>query len=333
MARSYGYTVARLKAMENRLLDGSDFARLADSPTLEAALKTLTETGYGAAFAELKNPLAFDSAIDSHLADTYAELKTFVPDEELIVLSRLLYDIHNAKTVLKGRVLANRGGSRRLDLLTPLGNMDTDALTLALEGDEFSLMSWGLGEGLRRAYEALESGDDFKVFEREVDRLYYTRLVELARELDQPLVTQWAQARIDGDNLKTLLRLSRHADMDVKVYLAPGGILSPATLQGLVGEPVENWNRVLSTTDWAALLAPFAEGGDFGAKLGAFERELDDYLTALLDPARYDPFGPANVTRYLWAKEMEVKNLRLILVSLANGVEKERIREVLRRVG
>ena len=38
------------------------------------------------------------------------------------------------------------------------------------------------------------------------------------------------------------------------------------------------------------------------------------------------------VIRYLWAREIEAKNLRVVLVSVANGVEKDAIREVLRHV-
>lgn len=334
MARSYGYTVARLKAMENRLLDESAFLRLADSPTLEAALKTLGETSYGSALGELKNPLHFDKALDGELAATYAELATFVPDEELLSLSRLLYDIHNAKTVLKGRALASRGGSRRLDLLTNLGAIDAEELTLALEGDEFGRLPKGLGDGLRKAYEAVEGDENWRAFEGAVDGLYYAELLALAQSLDVPLVVEWAKARIDGDNLKTMLRLSRMRDSDLSLrdYLYEGGNLSLAQLEALNAEPIENWSRLLGNTAWGELLAPFAEGGDFAAKLGAFEKGLDDALTALLESSRYDPFGPANVTRYLWAKEMEVKNLRLVLVALSSGVKTEKIREVLRRV-
>ena len=43
---SYVYAVARLRGMENRLLDASFLTRLMDSPTLEDALKALAETSY-----------------------------------------------------------------------------------------------------------------------------------------------------------------------------------------------------------------------------------------------------------------------------------------------
>lgn len=40
----YGYAVARLRALENRLLDESVLQRMIDCDTLEAALKVLGET-------------------------------------------------------------------------------------------------------------------------------------------------------------------------------------------------------------------------------------------------------------------------------------------------
>ena len=63
-----------------------------------------------------------------------------------------------------------------------------------------------------------------------------------------------------------------------------------------------------------------------------FEKNLDNYVTETIAPARYSTFEPANVVRYLWLKEIEAKNLRIVLVSVANGVEKDAIRGLLRDV-
>ena len=131
----YGYAVARLRALENRLLDESVLQRMIDCDTLEAALKVLGETPYSAWLMELKSPLEFDRAIEAELHHSYTEIETFVPDGELVGLLRLVYDVHNVKTLLKSQFLTVRGEKRRLDLLTSLGTIDTDRLILAIEGE------------------------------------------------------------------------------------------------------------------------------------------------------------------------------------------------------
>jgi len=50
----YGYTVARLRAMESRLLDDSVLQRLIDCEDLDSAMKVLGETVYASWLVELR---------------------------------------------------------------------------------------------------------------------------------------------------------------------------------------------------------------------------------------------------------------------------------------
>ena len=97
-------------------------------------------------------------------------------------------------------------------------------------------------------------------------------------------------------------------------------------------EPVENWGRLLAFADIGALLAPFSEGESFNSLLVQYEKELDNFITGVIAESRFGAFEPGNVVRYLWTKEIEAKNLRVVLVSVANGVEKDAIRGLLRNV-
>ena len=92
---SYVYAVARLRGMENRLLDTSFLSRLMESPTLDDALKALAETSYAQWFGKAAET-GFDRAIDDEMLATCRELEQFVPDTGLITLFRMPYDYHNA---------------------------------------------------------------------------------------------------------------------------------------------------------------------------------------------------------------------------------------------
>ncbi|HSH26558.1 MAG TPA: V-type ATPase subunit, partial [Wenzhouxiangella sp.] len=65
----YGYAVARLRAMETRLLDSSVLQRLIDSEDLDGALKVLGETTYSSWLVDMKSNANFDKVIDSELLD------------------------------------------------------------------------------------------------------------------------------------------------------------------------------------------------------------------------------------------------------------------------
>ncbi len=330
----YGYAVARLRALENRLLDESVLQRMIDSDTLEAAVKVLGETPYSAWLMELKSPQEFDRAIEAELQHAYAEAETFVPDPELASLLRLVYDVHNVKTLLKSQILAASGEKRRLELLTPLGNIDTDKLVLAIEGEEYWELPYGFSQAIPEALAVWEQSHNALAVEKILDDVYFKALLTVAGKLDMAQVTAWVRSRIDGENLKTLLRLSR-IDIEhgaIPGFLHEGGFLPVNRLTPLVTEPVENWARMLAFADIGALLAPFSEGENFNALLVQYEKNLDNFITGVIAKSRYSAFEPANVVRYLWAKEIEAKNLRVVLVSVANGVEKDAIRGLLRDV-
>ena len=330
----YGYAVARLRALENRLLDESVLQRMIDCDTLEAALKVLGETPYSAWLMELKSPLEFDRAIEAELHHSYTEIETFVPDGELVGLLRLVYDVHNVKTLLKSQFLTVRGEKRRLDLLTSLGTIDTDRLILAIEGEEYWELPYGFNQAIPEALAVWEQTHNALAAEKILDGVYFKALRELSAKLGMEQVEKWVRARIDGENLKTLLRLSR-IDMDhgtAASFLHEGGSLPINRLTPLVTEPVENWGRLLAFADIGALLAPFSEGESFNSLLVQYEKELDNFITGVIAESRFGAFEPGNVVRYLWTKEIEAKNLRVVLVSVANGVEKDAIRGLLRDV-
>ena len=332
-ATQYGYAVARLRALENRLLDETTFQRMIDCDTLESAVKVLGETPYSSWLMEQKSA-GFDKAIEAALHAAYVEVAGFVPETDIVSLLRLPYDVHNVKTLLKGQILAERGGKRRLDLLTSLGNVDTDTLTLAVEGEDYTGLPFGLDKAIPAAVELWQKDQDALALEKFLDGYYFKALLKTAEGLAMPEVVRWVKARIDGENLKTLLRLTHipATRAQTATFLHAGGTLPPATLAPLVMEGPENWGRLLSYAGISKLLTAFTEDGDFSSMLVQFEKNLDNYVTETIAPARYSTFEPANVVRYLWLKEIEAKNLRIVLVSVANGVEKDAIRGLLRDV-
>jgi len=62
------------------------------------------------------------------------------------------------------------------------------------------------------------------------------------------------------------------------------------------------------------------------------ERLLDNYITGVLSKAKYGAFSEDNVMQYLWSKEIEAKNVRILLVSVANNTNRELARGLLRNV-
>ena len=66
--------------------------------------------------------------------------------------------------------------------------------------------------------------------------------------------------------------------------------------------------------------------------VGAYEVYTDDALIALLKKERYDMFSPAPIAGLYIGKLREIKNVRLLLARIANGVDKELIKGRMREL-
>ena len=70
---------------------------------------------------------------------------------------------------------------------------------------------------------------------------------------------------------------------------------------------------------------------DAGVRFAAYALTVSDTpATAFLSSFRYRSDAPENVLAFLWAKEMEVKNLRIVLVSKASRSDRDKVRRLLR---
>ena len=332
---SYVYTVARLRAMENRFLDASFFSRLIDSATLEDALKSLGETTYSQWLAHDSHDSGIDRIVDDELLHACDELKEFVPDTELLDLWRMPYDFNNVKVILKSLFKVREGGERRYDLLSKLGAMDTDKLIMALEGENYGLLPYGLGDVIPHCWTVWEQTKNSQSVEIILDDKLFSAMAVLAENLKMPAVTKWVKHKIDAENLRNAVRLHRMNTDPASAlpFLHEGGTIRAADMAKLLSDPLETWGKSLSHTDIGIVLeAAMQERSDIQSALSEICNALDRYLVRVLEKARYNTSAPENVILYLLYKEAEARNLRVALVCVAKGLNREFARRLLSHV-
>lgn len=331
-AERFAYTVSRLRAMSGRLIEDSLIQRILDCDDLDSALKVLAETAYAPWLVELKGGTDFDRVIEAELLHVYEEVQKFVPDVRLVHLCRIPYDFHNVKVLVKSAILVREGGERRFDLLTPLGIIPTDALIMAIESEDYRLLPFGLHRLMPQCMTQWEQTKDVLQVENILDAGLFSVLTELAAETGFDSAANWVRGRIDAENIRNLLRLKR---MDAEsghasTFLHDGGRLSRDKLLPILNEPVESWPRILSFSDVAGVFSNVQDMSDVGAMLVDMEKVLDEYVSSVLAQAKYEAFAPENVIAFLWQKEIEAKNLRIALVSVANDTDRSIARGLLR---
>jgi V/A-type H+-transporting ATPase subunit C len=327
---AYGYAVARIRALEPGLFDTSRLHRMIDADGLDAASKILAESGYARWMTESAR---YDSVLEAELCAAFDELAAFVPDRELIDIFRIPYDFHNVKVLLKGAFKARTGGKKRYDLLTRLGSVPADDLVSRVESEEYGLLPWGLPALLPSCVSMWEQNADIVEIERALDRGMFEAMVSVAASLEFPGVVSWAKARVDSENIRNLLRMKRFGfdSSAAAPFLHGGGTVAVSALVPLMSDQFDAWGRNLAYTDVGAAISAASGSDDFDELMPALERALDDFCSSVVAKARYSASAPENVTAYLWGKEMEIKNIRTILVSKGTKTSREGVKGMMRR--
>jgi V/A-type H+-transporting ATPase subunit C len=110
-------------------------------------------------------------------------------------------------------------------------------------------------------------------------------------------------------------------------FFHKGGTIRPDDAARLMGEPLESWGKILSHTEVGAALEA-VQDRDVRTSLAEISKALDGYLIRALEKAKYGS-NPENVILYLLRKEEEARNLRVVLVCVANGLNREFARRLL----
>jgi V/A-type H+-transporting ATPase subunit C len=320
--------------MENRLIDDGVLQRIIDSEDIEGALKILGETSYSNGLGEMKTSLDFDTLIENELLNCYKEVSSFVPDSDVVALCRLPYDFHNVKVLIKNFIQVKGGGERSYRLLSNLGSIPTDDLILAIEGEDYKLLPHLLDLSIPKCLSKWEETHNLQETERVLDEALFMVMRYKAQSLDMPHVSEWVRIKIDAENLRTLYRLKRLGTetADAMKFIHEGGNISPERFVQILSEPVEGWGRFLFASSLSSVFSSIQESPDIESTIIEMERVLDEFSVKTLSSAKYDAFSPSNVLFYLCTKENEVRNLRIALVTVANGTDKDLARRLLRHV-
>lgn len=323
----YAYAVGRVRALETRLIDRGRFERMVDANSADEALKILTETDYANAIGEIDSVYNFETFLVAELKHTFNTILKISPNPQQIAALALRYDVHNLKVLFKEKFLGIK-----TELLIEAGTIASDKLELAINEDDFRDLPGRLRPVAEKISEEFPLNRNPQLIDLALDQALYTDLLAEAVKNKSDFLAGLFQRQIDLINLKSLIRIKRMGleREFLRTVLLKGGRLPFDRLLSLIDEPLESIITALAMSDYAVLISEgLREWIDRGSA-ARLEKLSDDYITAYLKQGKWTPFGPEPLIGYLWAKEIEIKNIRLVLVGKINKLPAEAIRERLR---
>lgn len=329
-AMQFTQVIPRLRVLETRLLDKAKIDRMIDSDSAEAAIKVLQETEYANVMSEVKRAEDYEIILSSELKRIYNEMYSMSPSRALIDLMGIKYDYHNIKVIIKGMILEKDFSN----LLIPVGVNEINKLKYSIENNELSGFAPIMRKAIEEAIEDYNSKKDPQRIDIIIDKYMFEDMKLIAKEIDDKFADKYVKSLIDLTNVKTLLRVKKQnksREFLLSVVI-DGGSIDKETLASLLTDSVENIPGKLSYTDYVDVLKSGVEEYSKNGSAGLLEKLIDNYIMDMMKDAKLIPFGIEPVLAYIYAKETEIKVIRIIMVGKLNNIAGEVIRERLRDI-
>lgn len=346
--KDYGYSNARVRGMRSRLLDRSFCDNLIAARDIQQMIQELTSTGYGGDLEEVlikgRDAAVVDEALKNNLVRTYRKILGFLNEEGRDLVATLLgrWDLFNIKTILRGKHMHLPAEEIR-ESLVPAGQLSPVELeAMLVQGDVHGAVDAAVTLGLpyvpalRSGYAEYARSGELVGLELAVDRHYagWAAARLSRRGANAAIARRILGTQIDIVNLLTVFRMQKAdlGDLDVTEYYLPGGTAISADLFKEVAQmsDVDEVLDRLRNTLYGPALEDAAMKYLEVNSLAVFERALEDHLVRKVTASGVlDPLGVGVVVSYLWAKQNEVTNLRIIVKGKSIGMPVERVREEL----
>lgn len=335
----YPYTYVRVVTMKSKLLKKQEYDKLLKMKT-EEITKYLQETDYRDEINSLV-PETFGSdlleqAITKNLVRNYAKLKRISPPELNVLIHAYLkrVDVYNIKTILRSKFSHSDRTTTEM-LLRPMGTYSQKFYDVLIEAEDVPSVVQDLDIDQKSKSILLkqfhETGS-LTALENFLDRQYYEFIATLCEQIPKEgaLFKEFLMYEVDVLNVKILLRLKlgKISPEDIKKNLYTYGLLlHKSFLQKIVKLSkldIDNILVELEKTELGSIIKEHhREIGEQGILMN-LEIKLDKWLlkkaTLLL---HQHPLTIDTILGYLFAKELETRNLMVITKGKQLGLEEQ----------
>ncbi|MFC1648253.1 V-type ATPase subunit [Nanoarchaeota archaeon] len=331
----YPYTFVRTNVMRSLLLKREDYDRIMKMTVAEIT-RHLQELHYrddinrlGGAYSTTE---LIEMALTHNLDRSFRKLRMICgksTDLSVLVDAYMQrYDVYNIKTIL--RVLqTGQEKEEGAELISGAGTISAEFYKEVLRGSD-SVRS-ALERLMPTAYVNKSMLDmELRVIENELDKLYYQYLLELADRIPEPvnLFRDFIEAEIEMLNLMTLVRLRREGvaeDTVRSLLILPKNVLRRSFVTKLLDvTKVEDILKYLEKTKYKDIAEVAMKDFRENNSLMQLERGLRKHVLEKSVLMLHQDILSVNVILgYMFAKEIEVRNLRIIVKSKKFGLDEK----------
>ncbi len=327
MAGSLLYVNARIKSLENGLLNQMQLSRLSEADSLQDAFKILQECGYGAGL-QIEDIRSYENLIAEKERQASAFLRENLFKNSGLEIFLLKNDYHNAKVLMKAKYLRQENVS---DMSAPDGLLSLDAMQADIKDDKYDKLPKEMAVALQKIDQAFADGNRSpRLIDTTIDEAMFKNIGKILKSAGQKPLSDYFTAWVDTINILSFIR-TRKLNLDLEFFngvFIPYGKISLNTFSELYEATNEKLIEKMKYTAYGELvLKAFEEDG-----LVKYETYADNFLLNIFKQSKYDMFSVAPIAGYYLGQLTEIKVVKLIIAGIKNNVDskilKIRLREL-----
>src|SRR3989344_5667024 len=334
----YPYTYVRTSVMKSLLFKKEDYQKMMKMGFSEIA-KYMQDSNYKKEINELATSHSgsdlLELALNRNLANSYKKLLRISPNTlgMLVKAYVKIKDVEDIKTIIRGK-LTNASQAEILNSITEAGLLDHAFLMSLLKKDsieevlkanrmiELSAFKDGLKE--------LKEKNSIVAIENAMDKYYYSSLAEFSKTIPKQgnLFRNFIQKEIDAMNMLTLFRLkkAKFNKERIKTFMvSPSGKIKMSKLADLANvEDFGELAKAFSKTEYGNVVSEGIEeykktGSLIKLETGLYKHVLRQSMLML----HQHPLSVDVILGYMFAKEIEIRNLKIIIKGKQLGLKED----------
>ncbi len=325
----YGYLIGRVRVLEKSLLSEKILESMLKAESLEQAIRVVQEIPYlGEKFQALEYRLEdLNRTLNEHHFWVVNEIASHKLGESLAQFFTMQFNFLSLKLQLKA-FLAKKNIEKPL-----MGTLQWSRILRFINGEAGEFVPEPYRSAIQEAMALYEEYSNIQAVELVMDRFYLAELLKFYSESSNKVIRNWYLAYVVLSLLQVALRLrlqQRKLDFAMNIFLE-NSFLKSSDFKVLVTGSPEKVPEVFGSLGLAFLLPEEDSYRDDPAFLADMERNIDNYLLEHLKPYRIVSTGPEPIFGFLFAKALDIKNLRIVLqgkyFGLPENVLRRKIRE------
>lgn len=316
----YMYSTPRFRFAEGKMLSLSKMYELAFSDDEASVLNALEENG-NVFFADT----AYVNVGDEVLNNAFKLLSDISENEDVYSFLRYPYDCHNIKCAIKCSIRKQDASS----LMYTCGAKNYMCAVDGVENGDFSVYPENMAKAALSAIEIYAKTKNPAFIDMTLDKACFADMLKDAEKTGSSYLVSLVKTKIDLINIITFVRVCRttseilREDVFNNAYIC-GGALDMDIYKQCLSLGVKEFKEKLSSTKYDSIIC------DVNSPLWVMEKAADEAYLKLVYESRYISFGVEVGAGYIAAKEMEAKNIRILINGLHSHIGGERIKERLR---